>query len=130
MEQNLTNSKALANIKILAEEFEKENQTHTDAFGSAMDIRILYKEVLRLEQECKDLRTEVATPVLVATNRLADSLAEARTENTELRAELEELRQAITGLLDAANRNVGGMVPGAVAYWCHSALGLLAEKGE
>jgi hypothetical protein len=37
------------------------------------------------EAEIKALRAEVATPVLVATNRLADALADARAENTRLR---------------------------------------------
>ena len=41
------------------------------------------------EAEIKALRIEVATPILVATNRLADALADARVENARLREALE-----------------------------------------
>jgi hypothetical protein len=41
--------------------------------------------------EIKALREEVATPVLVATNRLADALADARAENARLREVLSRL---------------------------------------
>ena len=56
-------------------------------------------------------------------------IAKLRAQIAKLRAERDELREAITGLLDAANRNVGGMVPGGIAYWCHGTLGQ-AETDE
>ena len=46
-----------------------------------------------LRARIKELEAEVATPVLVATNRLADSLADARAEN-------ERLREALGGSLN------------------------------
>jgi len=39
---------------------------------------------------------------------------------------IDEIREAIEGLLRAANHNVGGMVPGVIATWCHKALAALS----
>ena len=39
---------------------------------------------------------------------------------------IDTVREAIEGLLRAANRNVGGMVPGVIASWCHKALAALS----
>lgn len=35
---------------------------------------------------------------------------------------IDTVREAIEGLLRAANRNVGGMAPGVIASWCYKAL--------
>ena len=43
---------------------------------------------------------------------------------------IDEIREAIEGLLRAANRNVGGMVPGVIASWCHEALSTLSAHDE
>jgi hypothetical protein len=45
------------------------------------------------EAEIKALRAEVATPVLVATNRLVDALADSRAENARLREALESIEK-------------------------------------
>ena len=39
---------------------------------------------------------------------------------------IDTVREGIEGLLEAANHNVGGMVPGVIATWCHKALAALS----
>ena len=79
------------------------------------------------ERQLAELRAEVSTPVLVATNRLADALADARAEIAKLRAEREELRQAL--------QQIAGWFPGMtyggrVSDAQETARAALAEKGE
>lgn len=57
------------------------------------------------EADIAALRAEVATPVLVATNRLADSLADARAQRDELLAALKHANKliALMGLGDCGD---------------------------
>lgn len=41
---------------------------------------------------------------------------------------IDKVREDIERLLEAANRNVGGMVPGVIATWCHKALAALSAE--
>ena len=40
---------------------------------------------------------------------------------------IDTVREGVEGLLEAANHNVGGMVPGVIATWCHKALSTLSS---
>ena len=61
------------------------------------------------EARVKELESELATPILVSCNRLADSLADVRMENEKLRARVKELEKLL-------ERHLGDNVYSSIDY--------------